>query len=510
MLRQARTIVCKVLEARQLKLRAGSLGEPVPGPSLVAARLHLELPEDLRGRRVAGLCISGGAEAKVAAALLPASRDRPLEERIRDHSQGGKSGVVIWRPSGAGAGARCPPAEVLLCEGAVTCCTWAPEGLDTLVLAGTEEGAVYLWDLTARLPDGDGDASLDGRRRRPCASTEHGAGFFVHDHSIVSVACVAMTRGGPAGRPSATPEGVESPASLGLGAGGGAASRLLAHVIVLDQRRRVSVWDLREHLGLKELGARFTLTLAQPSVPVGRGAGPSAAGPTRSARSGAEGEDEDIEAPLGAGLATDLAVVRRGAREFLLVGTTSGRVLKGTRQGAHCPSPWEYQHEGGLGDLEGAHEALNAAPIAHVAASPRTEGMFAAAGADGSVGVFSVEGRLPEATCIGGAEEAPRPPVAMMWSRLRPKTLLQIDAGGRMTGWDLTASSATEPGAGAVARPSFSEDLRRAAALSSISHVAVAPRAPSGETDLIAVASAESGEIKCLLIQTPKGADGGF
>ena len=46
-----------------------------------------------------------------------------------------------------GAAAAAAVAAVLVCEGAPTCATWGPRGAHHVVVAGTAEGALVLWDL---------------------------------------------------------------------------------------------------------------------------------------------------------------------------------------------------------------------------------------------------------------------------------------------------------------------------------------------------------------------------
>lgn len=206
-----------------------------------------------------------------------------------------------------------------------------------------------------------------------------------------------------------------------------------------------------------------------------------------------------FEGETESSMGVSLGVAHQGTREYVLVATSSGRVLKGSRQGAFCASPWEYEAKA---DAEEG-EITAPSPLCSLETCPRDDSLFATSSIDGSTHVFRTDKREP---LVSLYSKTVRPALSVFWSRLRPYSLFQVDDSGQLSFWDLTAVPESNPGVAVSVTAHVSEDLTRMSGLSgTIRRVVAAPRTP-GDCDLIAVASSDGG-VSCLVIKTPPAAN---
>eukprot|EP00752_Nemacystus_decipiens_P007144 g6397.t1 len=386
------------------------------------------------------------------------------------------SGIVcVWNTDNVKAG----PVSVLCGEG-IFSCLCLPLHQAHVVIAGTAEGCLLLWDLrgpaSTHLAAEARDLGLPCGIHQPTYTTAGGAvagtgggglgGALdtgcAHTSTIVSVVPIPVGEGG----------GVDS----GGGGGGGLGGVLsleeanFFQVASLDDRGTVSIWLASETPRGDDGGSQVrkqqaTKNSSRPSfsIPVL----PPLHGPASTISSSTTMGELDSGAPTAAAAAAaaDAAASARalafppGDPNRLLVGVSSGRVTHASRLG-NPPPPREYRPRrkrdeplfaapGGGGGGEGQEregwEATGG--VACLAFSPFFQEYFLAGCGDGSVRLYKEDSAVPLTAWEGGFSAAggsrsaasawPEAVTAVAWSEHRPAVFFVLDAAGALHAFDV-------------------------------------------------------------------------
>lgn len=222
---------------------SGSAGAADKGGSLSAGCHPLMWPPILAGRRAVAACFPPAPPRGAAAgACRPPSEVcvayRPVamapDKAMQEHGLPGFGLLAVWEMGEAGP--LSTPVTLLLSEGAPVACCYGSGGCSGVVVAVTEDGAVFGWDLAEPSRSGDlvvdltkvgGAQSKVAVRRASFTSEASVLRDVLNPEAAVAVAAVAQARGGGLAR-------------AGVGSGGGSCS-----IVVLGVWGDVSVWMMR-------------------------------------------------------------------------------------------------------------------------------------------------------------------------------------------------------------------------------------------------------------------------
>jgi WD40 repeat protein len=284
------------------------------------------------------------------------------------------------------------PAHVLTCDGQPTCACFAATS-PFIVVAGTAEGGVVLWDL--REPMSAHESIKVGQHtallRRPtfCSDAQR------RDNHLASIVRIM---------PNEANQDEEAPLQ---GDDGDLASTGSSKFASVDEQSFVSIW-----------------VAVQVSTAGERDPGLSPHGSVRLVRSA-------WFSPLASSPDADMTLVARTSdicfnptdpSQYLLA-TDTGRVVRGARFAGDTLFPRFYGY-------------YDWPPAASVATSPAAPGCFLAGYTDGALRLFSLESELPIAEWqgfIGAGHGVHR----VLWSLTRPNIFFVIDTAGYMHIFDV-------------------------------------------------------------------------
>ncbi|CAM9816841.1 unnamed protein product [Ectocarpus sp. 6 AP-2014] len=460
--------------------------------------------ERVRGRG-AGALLEGsevvGVEfSKVKRSMLVTAHARPVGRRRRSEDGGGGGGgggteereavlegcglVCVWNTENI-QGA---PVSVLYGEGLFSCLCLARHQAH-VVITGTEEGCLLLWDLRERASEGRAAESrelgLHCGIRAPTYITAGGDGRgedgglskagYGHSSKVVSVVAIPSPTGG-----------------VGMDGGGGGIGGMVSlgdacsfQVASLDDRGTVSIWLASEvprgdeggsqtDLGLSP-GGRVRLALSkalrpgdQPSLAAavrpggGGGAAPvSAPRFSTSTRNRLAQTTDTTASSAAAGSARALAFSPEDPNRFL-IGESSDWVTHASRLGKP-PPPRAYGpprrpggrclHGGGGGTGEEQEGAMGG--VTCLAFSPFFPKYFLAGCGDGSVRLYYEASVVPLTTWEAGSTAAadsrrnggsssswPAAISSLAWSEHRPAVFFALDVLGMVHAFDLLEDDA--------------------------------------------------------------------
>ncbi|CAN0040557.1 unnamed protein product, partial [Ectocarpus fasciculatus] len=333
------------------------------------------------------------------------------------------------------------PVSVLCGEGLFSCLCLAPHQAH-VVIAGTEEGCLLLWDL--REPASEGRAAVSftanpvpkGKLRRQTLGEDGVLSKAGYGHSSKIVSVVAI--------PSPTGGGGMDGGGGGGGGGGGVGGMISLgdarsfQVASLDDRGTVSIWLASEvprgdeggsqtDLGLSP-GGRVRLTLSKALHRLDK--------PIDSTTSSA-----------AAASARALAFSPEDPNRFL-IGDSSDRVTHVSRLG-NPPPPRAYgpprrpgeRRLGGVGEGTGEEQEGAMGGVTCLAFSPFFQKYFLAGCGDGSVRLYNVSSWL---NVINGGSSSSWPAAisSLAWSEHRPAVFFALDVLGVVHAFDLLEDDA--------------------------------------------------------------------
>ncbi len=367
-----------------------------------------------------------------------------------------KSLLCVWNVTTPSSKSVQYPMKTMICEGVPQCCVLSP-GLGSIVVAGTEEGTLALWDLSepANLHHSDDAITLKIRDglRRPTYTTDaltfRDSGVFSMDHGTTGkrnrrrqsssnanelkgnqhrtpVVAVRLLQDNNSGRSS----------SNNGGAGGNKDTNAMSfQLATLEEAGVVMLWTV---LKLKRGDP------AGSETDLGLGIG----GRVKLVRSARINVLNNVAEEV-----TAMSFCSNDMSRFY-VGTLSGRLLHESRYSTVL-SPREYE--------AGEHTQTSSVCCMATTQHSAMGDYFLVGRTDGSMSMYHAEESTPIAvwddTCTGAANEArggfsgaddpgdtkwssiPRSIVKIVWASWRPSLFWVLDSGGRLHSWDLLINS---------------------------------------------------------------------
>ena len=409
------------------------------------------------GRRVTDASFAPGPRGARTLAIAYAPSD------LHARGAAGRGLVLVWDVGAAS----CVASRALTCESVPTRVVWGPGDSHHLVVAGTEEGGVCVWDLreppevhaeSAESGDVPAGALADGEcLRRPSYGTEGfgqlDAGRLDFDDwedtpgSIVALG-VALDGASTSAHPVPAPvtpgrePGREGDDHDGRArrdpAAAAAASRASFagstsdfYVVALD------CWGKVSSFKVSELSRREALDASIADVGLRFGSRVRAARNARSIPYGAAGDTPT--GSRGSGCARAMAVTNRAgvAAEFYVAGE-DGRVLRGARYGAPSPPKAFVPCD----PLDAGHAAAHAPNEAVVSLdfNPHFPNVFLAAYEGGSVAMYSTASSLASRRWDGVTAARV---ISARWSPARPSAFFVLDDECCVHAYDLLSDDAS-------------------------------------------------------------------
>ena len=379
------------------------------------------------------------------------------------HARGaaGRGLVLVWDVGAAG----CVASRALTCESVPTRVVWGPGDSHHLVVAGTEEGGVCVWDMrepaeahaeSAESGDVPTGALADGEcLRRPSYGTEGFAGAVDNvgadsddwEDTPGSIVALGVALDGA----STSAHSVPAPVTPGREPGGEgddhdgrprrdpaaasgasfAGSTSDFYVVALD------CWGKVSSFKVSELSRREALDASIADVGLRFGSRVRAARNARSIPYGAAGDTPT--GSRGFGGARAMAVTNRAgvAAEFYVAGE-DGRVLRGARYGAPS-TPKAFVP---CDPLDAGHAAASAPNEAVVSLdfNPHFPNVFLAAYEGGSVAMYSTASSLASRRWDGVTAAKV---VTARWSPARPSAFFVLDDECCVHAYDLLSDDAS-------------------------------------------------------------------
>ncbi|KAK0137770.1 WD repeat-containing protein 60 [Merluccius polli] len=304
----------------------------------------------------------------------------------------------IWEPS--------RPQKILVYESEVSCCCFSP-GASALVLAGTSDGSLVLWDL--REPAGGHYSMTIGETewtfRHPTFSTDAVFSSSGHLSAVHSIEVLPSSSFSSSSSSSSDPQ----PPLLASEESTGTSFQLAS----LDGRGVLNLWVVLELPTASPAGSQTDLGL-RPGGKVKL--------LHSSCLLAVEREGADIEA-------LQLHFLPSDANHFLIT-TNMGVVHHGTAHGFRSPPRVYRSQEVGSRPLH----------VTSVHFSPFSPELFLVGCADGSMRLHIVSSQWPlaEWTTCGGGGDSGVGVVSVRWSQSRPAVFCVLDSASHLHLWDLS------------------------------------------------------------------------
>ena len=364
--------------------------------------------------------------------------------------------IVLWELASEDQSGRPAIAGVLICQCAVSCACWGPQGTKT-VCAGLANGAVAVWDLadtrsTSAAAHGaadGGEGPFRSRVWRESATSEYQVDVGARGRGVgrkVDITC-------PADLDASRRQALADVSPNGHPGGAAISSPSSSFAVVsTDEFLQIQVcsvsllWNLdtvKAPLEGTRIGARVKIINVTDEVHLGaRGTAPASS----------------------SGLATCIQTVPGQSVQFVL-GSTGGALLRGARFGVPpAPRVWKPDlSETSTHDFDdaepapGARGAHSGAGVAQVAFSPFLPDVMAVAYDTGQVAIFSL-GASQQMLLI--SEYVGLGPRGIQWSPSCPSVLLVLDTSSTVHRHDVLDHHITSVEEGFDAVMTASEPVR--------------------------------------------------